>query len=737
MDWRQRLARAVQLHQTGQLVQAIDLYREVLRERQDNSDALHLLGMALEQAGHPAQGKPFVELAIRQAPRVAAYHNSLGNIYRALNEPDAAREEYLAALDCDPAFAEALNNLGLVEQAAQDWPAAIGRFNAALQIDPDFMSARFNKAATEWMAGQQDSAIGPLAELLQTFPDYAKQVAGLAKRCLALKDTVGAERLRPLLLPHAAVAADNHFIDGVLASMRDDSAAAEANFRAALALDPQHPEAPAALANLLVGKEAFQEAVPVLEQVLRRSPENLAALTSLGMALTRLERYEQAIPILHKVLASQPECLAALADLVKSLDKVNRYTEAREVCLRLITMQPDGSAGYANLAGIEMRLGNLDAARRAAEEAYRIDPEAPLSIGALANVRLMDRKFDEAEELFRKHAALAPDDETAQNNLGLLLLRLERYAEAWPHFSLRWRSKTENARGSGGGSVPPWDGKLPPSGRLVLWREQGVGDQIMYAGMIPEIVASGADLLLAVDPRMVALYARSFPNTRVVADDKNLDVRALGVDCQCSIAEVARFLRPDIASFARHPAAYLKADPDAEAKFRARYRQPGHHLIGISWVSRNPRKGQGKSLPLIEMAPFLQEPNTSFVSLQYGPSAADVETLKEETGLVVRHDPEVDPLADIDAQAAQIAALDMVVTVSTTAAHIAAALGKPTLILLPDEWSQLWYWGTSGDRARWYPSVRLCRAVNGNKAEMMDRALAMFREMRADLSVPV
>ena len=133
------------------------------------------------------------------------------------------------------------------------------------------------------------------------------------------------------------------------------------------------------------------------------------------------------------------------------------------------------------------------------------------------------------------------------------------------------------------------------------------------------------------------------------------------------------------------------------------------------------------------MLPLFQEPDVAFVSLQYGQAAADTEAFRKETGIDIYRDPEIDPLADIDGQAAQIAALDMVVTVSTASAHIAGALGVPTLILLPEDWGQLWYWGAAGERTPWYPSVRLCRGApdpRGN--DVVQRALPIFRAMLSE-----
>jgi tetratricopeptide (TPR) repeat protein len=731
MDWRKRLQDAVALHQAGRLAEAIAAYSDVLAERADHADALHLLGMALEQAGAAEEGRDHVERAIALEPQVAAYRNSLGNIHRALGDAGAARVAYMAALDRDPGLAEALDNLGLLDQAAGDFPAAIARFEAAVSADPAVLSAQFNLAASRWLAGDRETAASGLADLLRRQPAYAAQVLALAKRCAAQGDDAGAEQLTVILAPVLPMA-ERHVLAAIRAQQRGDLAVAEQALQAALALSPHHPEALPMLAGLLFGREAYAEAIPLLQRRLAEKPGNPAALTALASALARTGDSEAAIPLLRQALALRPDDMALLADLATCLERTLQLDAACDVYRQMISQRPDDALPYANLAGLEVRRGNLDAARSAVEKAVALQPDSRVALGNLANIRGLEKRFDEAIEVYRRLIERDPQDADSRNNLALLLLRLRRYAEAWPHSAARWRSSTWTTPDRGR-NLPRWDGRLPLPGRLLVWREQGIGDEILYAGLIPDLIAkAGRDVVLAVDPRLVPLFARSFPSIAVVADDDRLDPQALGLACQMPAGDLAPLLRPDAAAFAGHPTAYLKADAGRRDLLRRRYAEPGRLLVGISWASRNRVVGQRKSLTLESMAPFLREPDCSFVSLQYGDATGDIAALHQATGLVLHHDAEIDPLGDIDGQASQIAALDMVVTVSTAAAHLAAALGLPTLILLPDGWGQLWYWGEQTESTPWYPGVRLCRIAPGQGIdEMIGRGLTMFRQMRA------
>ena len=132
--------------------------------------------------------------------------------------------------------------------------------------------------------------------------------------------------------------------------------------------------------------------------------------------------------------------------------------------------------------------------------------------------------------------------------------------------------------------------------------------------------------------------------------------------------------------------------------------------IGLSWRSGNAEFGLHKSAPLAAWAPILELPGLVFVSVQYGDTLAELASLETETGHRIWQDAAVDPLRDMDAAAAQMATLDLVITVSNTAAHLAGGLGIPTWLLLPSPGpGLLWYWGVAGESVPFYPSLRCFR----------------------------
>jgi hypothetical protein len=225
--------------------------------------------------------------------------------------------------------------------------------------------------------------------------------------------------------------------------------------------------------------------------------------------------------------------------------------------------------------------------------------------------------------------------------------------------------------------------------------------------MLSDLLASGARVSLELDPRLIPLFTRSFPQLACHPWDKVPADAAF--DVQANLGRLGLFLRTSRDSFNTRP--YLVPDRQRVAGFKARYAAlgPGPR-IGISWRSAS-QAYRRKSLQLEDFAPlFAALPNASFVSLQYGDTTEDIARAEQICGTRIHRDDSFDNWADLDGVAAQIAALDGVVTVSNLNAHLAGAAGIPAHVLVTQ--NTLWYWPHQKSTTRWYPSLRLSRIAN-------------------------
>src|SRR5581483_2631918 len=229
-------------------------------------------------------------------------------------------------------------------------------------------------------------------------------------------------------------------------------------------------------------------------------------------------------------------------------------------------------------------------------------------------------------------------------------------------------------------------------------------------GMIPDLAAYADSVLVEVDPRLVPLFARSFPVVTVVGFG---EAGRQDFQTQSPFASLGQYLRPTLESFPRAENGYFVADAERAAALRRRLSPNGEKVIGLSWVSKNPTLGERKTAQLRDFESILRLPGCRFIDLQYGDTAAERNAVQKETGLVVERLDDIDNTNDIDGLAALIAACDLVATVSNTTAHLSGALGKPTIVFVPYGRTHLWYWGSEKNQYPWYPRVRLRYQARG------------------------
>ena len=258
---------------------------------------------------------------------------------------------------------------------------------------------------------------------------------------------------------------------------------------------------------------------------------------------------------------------------------------------------------------------------------------------------------------------------------------------------------------AGAGSAgQPVDGKT-----VLVLAEQGVGDEVMFAGMVPDLVEAGATVIREADSRLVPLFERSFAGIECIGkgDPPTAETRRDGIDFQSPGGNLGRWLRPNLESFPGRQS-YLVADKNRRDGLRENYLSDGESLlVGVAWVSKNKRIGPQKSMTLMELAQLTGIPGIRFIDLQYGDTAGERAQFEDETGTSIVHDDSIDQMADLDAFAAQVAAMDLVISVDTAVAHLAGALGTMVWTLLP--FNSDWRWMLGRDDSPWYPSMRLFR----------------------------
>ncbi|WP_374450303.1 hypothetical protein [Stella sp.] len=353
-----------------------------------------------------------------------------------------------------------------------------------------------------------------------------------------------------------------------------------------------------------------------------------------------------------------------------------------------------------NLGRLLWRRGAVDEAAELLEWAVRLAPEAAAGWVNLGDLRaaLDDPRAGRA---YRRAVALVPDPAEIHWSIAVDLLTQGEWRRAWPHAAWRCRHPRVRQRPA---PYPPLAERRRPGGRLLVWSHEGIGEDLRHVALLPALAATGFQVVLEVDARLVPLFARSFPAVEVVARawPPHPATADRAIVAHSALGDLPAWfgLEPDQVPAA---APWLRADRDRAAALRARYRALGQGpVVGIAWESRNTPLAEAKSLAPAALASLLAVPGLVFVDLQYGARAGGGD------GRLFR-DPGIDPLADLDGFAAQVAALDLVVSSSNSTVHMAGALGVPTWTLVHRGPPITPYWIAGRPRPPWYRSMTMLR----------------------------
>lgn len=476
--------------------------------------------------------------------------------------------------------------------------------------------------------------------------------------------------------------------------MRDDAERAEKTYRRALALDARCQLAHYNLAVLLRSQRRFAEALPHFKAAHESDPLRGVMLRTLVNALLEASEFAEASRISETITGAEPACIDAWLCLGIAHQKLHRSAQALACYDRALALY-DGDAELFNNRAIALQ--QLE-------------------------------RWDEAFADYDAALALEPGHVLARFHRGLARLAHHRYGAGWVDYEARLLS-AELRDAPREGRV--WEGQPVGGRRMLVYGEQGLGDEMMFASCVPQLVAAGARCVLECSPRLVGLFRRSFPDVTVrpagVAGAAGDD--GVGFEYQAAIGSLPRHLRKSVADFPHH-AGYLRADRDRVAAWKTRLEALGPGLkVGFSWRGGTHKtRSPLRSVDLEALRPLLQLPGLRFVSLQYtSEAAAEVADANARHGLKIAHWP--DAIDDYEETAALVTALDLTVSVCTAVVHLAGALGRPVWVLAPR--GAEWRYGYAGCAMPWYPSALIFRQRReGMWAEPLAELACRLAELR-------
>ena len=490
----------------------------------------------------------------------------------------------------------------------------------------------------------------------------------------------------------------------------------------ALALEPDNPTIRLNYGNALKALGDYEGAADSYRHALEANPNHPIALSNYGDTLRRLGQVTEALACLERAVAARPDDADTLVKLAFAWRADGADDEAITRFEQALSQAPEHTAALNGLGLTLQDRGRFDEAEPYFRRALASAPDQVEPHYNLGNNLKAQHRFGEALEAFDAALAIAPKRSEARLNRALLRLQLGDFARGWVDYEARWQV-ADCPSPPRDFTVPEWAGASLEGRGVLVYGEQGPGDVVMFASCLDEIIAGAERVVVQCEPRLVALLGRSFPGAQVISDrlsDGTSRPAPAEVDCTVAFGSLPRVYRADEARFSGHER-YLATDPNAVQRWRERLAALGPNLkVGIAWRGgANNLERHLRTMRLDDWLPVFGVEGVSFVNLQYGARAEELAAFEERHGIVIADWP--DAVEDLDDFAAQIDALDLVISIAGTAVHFAGALGSPTWALVPRVPS--WRWMDGRTDCPWYPSVTLIRqSVSGDWADVLARA---------------
>ena len=677
--------RKAELHiKSGEVVQAEILYKKVLSKFPKNIKAIQ--GYQKLKTPPQAEIDRLISLfnnnrfraaislgttLTEQFPGAVLLYEILGAANMGLGNTDETIINYQKVLQIKPEHTDAYNNLGMVFYELGKFSEAVKLYQKAVKIEPGFADAHYNLGNALKQTGDLRKAIKSYSVSFTINPN---DVEVLREYGNALKDYGEFEQA---IEYYKKVLKIDHNIVDIQTSINEaikEKTEVDAYIRGQIKQDVSIPET---------------------AQFMHLMAINLYEKGNIEKSLENLKTAIEIYPDYADAYVTSAILLSKIGETERSIDN---YKKA-------IKIQPDHAQAYNNLATILKEIGEVKSAIDNYRHAIKINPIYGIALSNLGSALQEIGEIDAAIESYDEALKFTPDGAGLNFNQSLALLYNRDFKSGWAKFEWRWKTESSNSIFLET-TKPRWS--PPGNNRVLLWAEQGIGDEIMFASLISDLYPLCAKLVVQVDKRLIPLFRRSFPNDIEFRQTGEV-VSETEYDAHIPMGSLPQHFRQTIDSFKPASKGWLSACDVKTSSLRKKLLSDGSEtLIGISWHSTKPRRGaENKLITLRQIAKSLYAPKVKLINLQYGEVNDELNRLRKELDIDVIQVHEIDNKNDIDDLAALIMACDKVISISNVTIHLAGALGKEAQVLLA--FASDWRWGYDCNNSHWYDSVKLHR----------------------------
>ena len=657
----------VSLHSSGQKQEALDALKLLISQYPEEAVLYNMMGVCFASLNDLDNAVESYQQALIIEPNYAEGHYNLGGTLKNLNQLDGSVKSYERALTINPDFAEAYNNLGIVLNKLGKHNEAIENYNRALIIQPNYAEAHYNLGTSLADSGQLEPAMASYKQAIEINPHYAEAYCNLGviykelgKLELAIDSYKNAIQLKSEFT-------DAHNNLGIVFQILNQLDEAVECFEKALIINPNYAEAHSNLGIIYHDMGELDAAVRCHEQALKIKPDFAEAHSNLGIVLRDLDQFDKAIKCHKKALKIKPNYAEAYTNLGVVFHDTGQLDLATKNHSLAVNIKPNFAKAHSNLGIALHDLGQYDAAIKCYEEALKLKPN-----------------FAEFKW-----------------NLSLTQLITNNLTEGWINYESRWQwDNFPSCRRRF--SIPRWSGESLQGKNILLWAEQGIGDEIQFASLIPEFKDLGCNVGIECAAKLVNVFHWSFPWAEVsktgMINCEEIDIYSQ-FDYQIPMGSIAPFFRKTLDDFRTYQNPYIPRLKEGEIKVRNKLNLvDGQLLIGLCWRSSIQTEQRSHHyLTIEELAPLKTIKNAIFLAVQYDDCLPELDRVRE-LGLPIRYYTNIDQKNDLSSTCALIGACDLVISASTTVFQMSGALGVPVIVFHAGK--------SNENKIPWFPTVR-------------------------------
>jgi len=650
----QALAKAKSHIKKGELAEAQTLYATILQAFPNNKkaqQALATLGGGQQSAAE--QGPP--QAVIDQL--ISLYNQ--GKLAVVVEQAKELTEQY-------PTSCVLWNILGVANKGLNKIDEATNAFRKVTQLNPNYADGYSNLGVALGDQDQLDEAIRAYEKAINLQPNF-----------------------------HEA-----HNNMGTVLRRKGQLEQAINSYKKAISIKPNYIEAHNNLGVALAKKNNLREAIASYQQALSLKPDYAEVYSNMGIAFKDQGKLEEAIEAYNKALTIKPDYAEVYSNMGIALKDQGKLEEAIEAHNKALAIKPDSAEAYSNMGNALQEQGQLEGAIEAYNKALTIKPDYANAYSNMGNALKDQGKLEEAIEAYNKALAIKPDYVEAHHNMSFACLSVKNFEQGFEKHEWRWKTKqfkTQYLKTK----KPTWSGETRQ--RVLVWAEQGIGDEIMFSSIIPEIYATSSKVLVKCDKRLIPLFERSFSDD-ITYYSRDANVSEDEYDFHIPMGSLPLTFRKSLDSFKNSASGFLKCDMARAERIKGQLsHEPGKKLVGISWKTKSLlRNSSTRNINLADLARALDNSKTQLVCLQYGDVSDEISAVKRDFGIDVIQFDKVDNKYDIDGLASLILACDQIVSTTNVTVHLAGALGVKVTALLP--FAPRWIWG-DGSESFLYESV--------------------------------